>query len=161
MVALAHQPMEEPGKSLQPLDRPDSCLRSRLNFGELVSLPRFSFGAWLAQEQNLAKFFVLSIGVKKQDCLFLFHARQIKQVRADAHGKAPIGIGRHRIVAVDNRERVGRHRFADARSILFEQTGVDGCIPHDGTHSSKEPGGIQIQIFHFFCSSGPVRKIRR
>ena len=72
VFALTHQPVEQPREFREPLDILDARDFARLCFRQLVSFPSLQLGFGFAEEENLALFLVIGIGIKKENRLLLF-----------------------------------------------------------------------------------------
>jgi hypothetical protein len=62
----------------------------------------------------------------------LIHACQIKEIVVLSEGRVPIGIGGHKVIGIEERQRGGLQFFYQSLSIGSEQLLIDFFVAHSG-----------------------------
>lgn len=121
MIALAHQPVEQPEKLGQPMDVLNAGQGARGGFVQFAALPNLILLGRLAEEQDFPVLLFIGIRINDQDGLFLFDAGKVEQVRINDRSLRAIGIGGAEVIGIDHHQRVLGQQGGQSTAVFNKQ----------------------------------------
>ena len=97
-----------------------------------MSFPDGNFFIGLAKKQNLTEAFVVKVRVDDQYRFLLVNTRKVEEIVILSETHRAVSIGRHDVVGVKNRYRVGLKFVDQAFAVENEEVLSDGCVFHAG-----------------------------
>jgi len=98
---------------------------------QLMAIPAGDGFVGAFDEQHFTKHRVRAVGEQYQHRVFLINAAQVEEVAVLTEPEEGIGVARHFVVAVEQRDAAGFHAFTEFLAVAYEEVAWDVVVFHE------------------------------